>query len=78
MTYTLNMAPSKSRPTYIGFINTIMLPISFIPTLTGVLLRIMSYEWVFVLSALVSVFAVYFSVKLSNVEERDDIESKDE
>ena len=77
MTYTLNMAPSMSRPTYLGFLNTLMFPMSFVPVLAGALLRVISYESMFILSAAMSALAVYFAIKLSNVDERDDIELKD-
>lgn len=77
MTYTLNMAPSISRPTYLGFLNTIMLPMSFVPVLAGALLKIMSYESMFTLSAGISALAVYFAINLSDVDKRDDIELKD-
>jgi MFS family permease len=72
MTYTLNMAPSMSRPTYLGFLNTLMFPMSFVPVLAGTLLKIMSYESMFILSAGMSVLAVYFATNLSNVDKRDD------
>ena len=77
MTYTLNLAPDKSRPTYLGFLNTLMFPMSFVPVLAGALLRIMTYESMFILSAGIPALAVYFGIKLTNVEERgsvDDIE----
>ena len=78
MTYSLNMAPSMSRPTYLGFLNTLMFPMSFVPVLAGALLKIMSYESMFILSASMSALAVYIATKLSNVDKRDDIESKDD
>jgi MFS family permease len=78
MTYSLNMAPSISRPTYLGFLNTFMFPLSFIPVLSGWLTRVTSYETLFIISIATSVCAVYFAIKLSNVDERDDIESKDD
>jgi hypothetical protein len=78
MTYSLNMAPSMSRPTYIGFLNTMMFPMSFVPFLAGGLLKIMSYEWLFTISAVMSITGFFFAFSLSNVDDRDDIESKDE
>ena len=76
MTYSLNLAPSMSRPTYLGFLNTLMFPMSFVPLLAGTLLKIMSYEWVFVLSAAMAALSVYFAINLSNVDDRDDIDLK--
>jgi Na+/melibiose symporter-like transporter len=78
MTYTLNLAPSKSRPTYLGFLNTLMFPMSFVPFLAGALLKVISYESMFTLSAVMAVLAVYFAIRLSDVDKRDDIESKDD
>ncbi|MBD3184063.1 MFS transporter [Candidatus Poribacteria bacterium] len=77
MTFTLNMAPSLSRPTYLGFLNTMLFPLSFIPVLAGILLKFISYETMFVFSAVLSFISVYFATRLSNVDKSDDIESKD-
>ena len=68
MTYTLNMAPSMSRPTYIGFMNTLMFPMSFVPLLTGMLLRVMPYQVLFILSACLSLLGIYFARRLEDVE----------
>jgi len=76
MTYALNMSPSMSRPTYLGFLNTMMFPMSFVPLLSGWLVKVMSYESVFIISVIASIFTVCFAANLSNVDERDDIESK--
>jgi len=78
MTYSLNLAPSMSRPTYLGFLNTLMFPMSFVPLLGGALLEVMSYEKVFILSSCMAILAVYFAINLSNIDKRDDIESKDD
>ncbi|MGQ9611033.1 MAG: MFS transporter, partial [bacterium] len=66
ITYTLDLAPSKSRPTYLGFINTLLFPVSFVPMLAGYLIKIVSYEVMFLISACVSAIALYFASKLSN------------
>jgi len=78
MTYTLNLAPSKSRPTYLGFLNTLMFPMSFVPVLAGALLNVMPYETMFLLSAGMAALAIYFAINLTNVDKRHDIESKDD
>lgn len=78
MTYSLNLAPSMSRPTYLGFLNTLMFPMSFVPVLAGILLKIMPYEPVFLLASSMAGLAVYVAINLSNVDKRDDIESKDD
>lgn len=66
ITYTLDLAPSKSRPTYLGFINTLLFPVSFVPMLAGYLIKIVSYEVMFLISACMSAIALYFASKLSN------------
>lgn len=66
ITYALDLAPSKSRPTYLGFINTMIFPISFVPILAGYLIKIISYETMFIISAGMSAIAVYFASKLAN------------
>jgi hypothetical protein len=68
------MAPNMSRPTYLGFLNTLMFPMSFVPVLAGMLLEIMSYESMFILSAGMSTLAVYFAVNLSDVDKRGGVE----
>ena len=68
MTYTLNMAPSISRPTYLGFMNTLMFPMSFVPLLAGTLLKVMPYGYMFILSAVISTFTIYSATRLSEVE----------
>ena len=77
MTYSLNLAPSMSRPTYLGFLNTLMFPMSFVPALAGILLKFISYESMFILSACIMVLAVYIAINLSNVDERDSTDSMD-
>ena len=78
MTYNLNLAPSKSRPTYIGFLNTLMFPMSFVPVLAGILLQVMSYELMFILASGVAGLAIYVAINLSNVDIREDIDCKDD
>jgi MFS family permease len=70
MTYTLNMAPKMNRPTYLGFMNTLMFPLGFVPVIAGALLRIIPYEYMFSLSAVFSVFGIYFATRLADVENR--------
>ena len=47
---------------------------SFVPVLAGALLKIMSYESMFILSAGVSALAVYFGIRLTNVENRGSVD----
>jgi len=50
MAYMLNIAPPRNRPTYIGFMNTLLMPVSFAPVLGGLLAPYIGYRWLFALS----------------------------
>ena len=39
MTYMINIAPPRIRPTYIGFMNTILFPFGFMPVIAGKLIE---------------------------------------
>lgn len=71
MTYNLAIAPDTNRPTYIGFLNTLIFPMSFVPFLAGIMLKIMSYETLFIISAIMSLMSVYFTFNLENVDKVD-------
>ena len=45
MAYMLNIAPPRNRPTYIGFMNTLLMPVSFAPVLGGILAPHIGYRW---------------------------------
>jgi len=68
MTYSLNMAPSMNRPSYLGFLNTLMFPLGFTSLLAGALLKVIPYEFMFFLSAILSAVAVYSAKKLLEVD----------
>ena len=68
MTYSLNMAPSMNRPSYLGFLNTLMFPLGFTSLFAGALLKVIPYEFMFFLSAIFSAFAVYSATKLFEVD----------
>jgi MFS family permease len=74
MTYSLNMAPSMNRPTYLGFMNTLMFPLGFVPVIAGASLKIMPYEYMFFLSAIISAVAVYSATKLLEVDRKKKFE----
>ena len=81
MTYMLNLAPPKIRPTYLGFLNTVLFPLSFLPVLAGKLVTgfaintpLLSlampgihYEGVFLISLLTSVGTVFTASRLEDV-----------
>ena len=68
MTYNLAIAPATNRPTYIGFLNTLIFPMSFVPFLAGVMLKFMSYELLFIISSIMSMTSIYFTINLENVD----------
>lgn len=70
MTYTINMAPRMNRPTYLGFLNTLMFPLGFVPVVAGALLSIIPYEYMFILSAIFSAFGSYYATRLADVGDR--------
>ena len=67
MTYSLNLAPSLSRPTYLGFMNTVLFPISFVPVLGGILVKPLGYEGVFAISLGMGILAWFMAIRLEDV-----------
>ncbi len=49
MSYMLNIAPPRSRPSYIGFMNTLLLPTSFAPVLGGLLVSLIGHRMLFII-----------------------------
>ncbi|MFH1739780.1 MAG: MFS transporter [bacterium] len=58
--YLLEIAPARSRPTYIGICQLVLLPTALFPVMGGVLATVLSYEAVFLvaLAAALSLFLV--------------------
>ena len=50
MAYLLNIAPSLNRPSYVGFLNTILFPFSFMPMLAGQLIGFVGYAGMYAIS----------------------------
>jgi MFS family permease len=71
MTYMLNIAPSLSRPTYIGFMNTLLFPFGFVPVLGGALVSLIAYEGVFAISVAMGVLAFIMTMRLEEVVRSD-------
>ena len=72
MTYLLNIAPSMSRATYIGFMNTVLLPVSFVPVLGGALVPLIHYEGIFAISVGMGILAYFITMQLEEVIRSDD------
>jgi MFS family permease len=87
MTYMLNLAPPKIRPTYLGFLNTLLFPFSFLPVLAGKLVKGFAvnalffsvpipgidYEGVFVVSLIAGMCAFLMSRQLKDVYHPEDM-----
>ncbi|MDE0299067.1 MAG: MFS transporter [Candidatus Poribacteria bacterium] len=72
MAYLLNIAPPLSRPTYLGFMNTILFPMSFAPLLGGVLVNIVDFGGLFLMSVACGVLALMVTKRLDeDVYEED-------
>jgi MFS family permease len=66
MAYLLNIAPPLSRPTYLGFMNTLLFPMSFAPLLGGVLVNIVNYSGLFLMSVVCGVLALLVTKRLDD------------
>lgn len=59
----LDISPKEKRPTYVGFMNTMMAPVLFLPTLGGLLIDYISFKILFTFALLASIFAFFFAMK---------------
>jgi MFS family permease len=66
-TFLLDIAPPLKRLTYIGFINTAIAPVLFLPTLGGTIVDMLSYRVLFAAAAVAGGSAIYISTKLVEV-----------
>jgi len=64
-TYLLEIAPDERRPTYLGFMSVFTAPLNFLPLLAGTLVTYLSYEGLFVLSALFGLGTVLMARRLA-------------
>ena len=63
--YLLEMSPKERRPTYVGFMNTITFPFTFLaPMVAGLLVKFISYEFVFGLCICAAALLVFEARKL--------------
>jgi MFS family permease len=63
----LTVAPPAERATYIGFLNTILGVVIFVPVLGGLLADLLGFEALFVLSLALAGFAMIASWKMSSI-----------
>lgn len=76
MTYALNIAPSQNRPTYIGFMNTLLFPFAFVPLIGGATLKFFG-DWVtinhlFGLSFISGIISFFMSLRLEEIIRGED------
>lgn len=62
----LTIAPPAERATYVGFLNTILGFVIFVPVLGGVLIDILGFELVFFMAVAASALAMLASWRMSN------------
>ena len=78
MAYMLNIAPPRNRPTYIGFMNTLLMPVSFAPTLGGILASFIGHRWLFAISVGISIAAFRIATGLQEIMHANEAETETE
>ena len=71
MTYMLNISPELSRPTYIGFMNTVLVLVSFVPAIGGLLVPFIGYKGLFMISIVSSGIALLMACRLEEIIRSD-------
>lgn len=74
MAYMLNIAPPRSRPSYIGFMNTLLLPASFAPSIGGLLVPHIGYPGLFVLCFGICLVAFRIATGLQEIMHEDEFD----
>ncbi|HID92643.1 MAG TPA: MFS transporter [bacterium (Candidatus Stahlbacteria)] len=57
----LDIAPPMKRPTYVGFMNTMVAPSLFLPLIGGAIIQLTSYKFLFFISLIAAVVAFFTS-----------------
>ena len=78
MTYMLNVAPPLTRPSYLGFMNTLLFPLSFVTVIGGAVVAQFGYQAVFAISLGFSLLAFAMTTRLEEVFYKEEVESDDE
>lgn len=73
MAYMLNIAPPRNRPSYIGFMNTLLMPVSCAPLLGGFLAPYIGYRWLFAISIGICFAAFWIGLKLKEIMHEDEM-----
>ena len=72
MAYMLNIAPPRNRPSYIGFMNTLLMPVSCAPLLGGFLAPYIGYQSLFAISVGICIAAFWIGLKLKEIMHEDE------
>jgi MFS family permease len=59
----LDISPDEKQPTYVGFMNTMISPVLFLPAIGGILIDFLSFSTLFTISFTASLFAILFAIK---------------
>ena len=78
MAYMLNIAPPRNRPSYIGFMNTLLIPVGFGPLLAGFLAPHIGYRWLFAISVGICLVAFRIGLKLEEIMHENEVEEETE
>ena len=78
MAYMLNIAPPRNRPSYIGFMNTLLMPVSFAPLLGGILAPYIGYQWLFAISVSICVVAFRTGLQLKEIMHENEVAEENE
>ena len=76
MAYMLNIAPPRSRPSYIGFMNTLLLPASFAPVIGGLLVKLIGYQWLFAVCFGICLIAFRIATGLQEIMHENELEEE--
>lgn len=63
MNYLLEIAPERERPSYIGFMNTYMIPFSFLPFIGGILVEAVSFQVILIISLISNLLSITLCYK---------------
>lgn len=74
MSYMLNIAPPRSRPSYIGFMNTLLVPVSFAPVIGGLLVPLIGYRTLFVICFCICLIAFRIATGLQEIMHEEEFE----
>lgn len=79
MAYMLNIAPPRSRASYIGFMNTLLFPVGFAPVAGGILAPYIGYRWLFAISVGICLAAFRTAIGLQEImHENETVETRED